>query len=397
MDRDLVERARSGDQEAFADLVHQVSDQLFGVARRILRDPGLAEDVLQNALVTIWRKLPHLREPTASRPGRTGSSSTPAMRTRRATGDGQPPSASSRSTGQTTSTTTDRSPIATSWSRRSADFRSTSGPCSSCITTWACPSWRWPRRSASPRGRPDRDCTTPLARCGPPSRRAGRRSSSRKGDPHERRPKLRTRRRRLAGRGVRPDAAAGGRCRPPGRPNDTTGTGSPDPVEEPHHVESAAPRRGDRDRRGRRRRGRELPASRQSGRASVRRRHGQPTPTRDGESPATPSPIPTRPTPSPVDPIRTGRSTRRASTGSPSRTRPIGTVEPATRAWTYEADGDEAGLSTTTARRPLHARRLAMSGSARGRYRSTPWRCPSWARLAVERRSRRGPRRTVRS
>ncbi|HEX5826381.1 MAG TPA: RNA polymerase sigma factor [Candidatus Limnocylindrales bacterium] len=63
MDRDLVERARAGDQEAFSDLVHQVSDQLFGVARRILRDPGLAEDVLQNALVTIWRKLPHLREP----------------------------------------------------------------------------------------------------------------------------------------------------------------------------------------------------------------------------------------------------------------------------------------------------------------------------------------------
>ena len=62
MDRDLVERARSGDQEAFADLVHQASDTLFGVARRILRDPALAEDVLQNALVTIWRKLPHLRD-----------------------------------------------------------------------------------------------------------------------------------------------------------------------------------------------------------------------------------------------------------------------------------------------------------------------------------------------
>jgi RNA polymerase sigma-70 factor (ECF subfamily) len=62
MDRDLIERARAGDQQAFADLVHQVSDTLSGVARRILRDPGLAEDVLQNALVTIWRKLPHLRE-----------------------------------------------------------------------------------------------------------------------------------------------------------------------------------------------------------------------------------------------------------------------------------------------------------------------------------------------
>jgi len=62
MDRDLIERARAGDQEAFADLVHQTSDTLFGIARRILRDPELAEDVLQNALVTIWRKLPHLRE-----------------------------------------------------------------------------------------------------------------------------------------------------------------------------------------------------------------------------------------------------------------------------------------------------------------------------------------------
>jgi RNA polymerase sigma-70 factor (ECF subfamily) len=47
MDRDLVERAGSGDQEAFAGLVHQVSDSLFGIARRILRDPGLADDVLQ--------------------------------------------------------------------------------------------------------------------------------------------------------------------------------------------------------------------------------------------------------------------------------------------------------------------------------------------------------------
>ncbi len=63
LDPDVVERARSGDQEAFADLVLQVSDPLLGVARRILRDPTLAEDVLQNALLTIWRKLPHLREP----------------------------------------------------------------------------------------------------------------------------------------------------------------------------------------------------------------------------------------------------------------------------------------------------------------------------------------------
>ena len=63
MDRDLVEQARRGDREAFAVLVHQVSDSLYTVAHRILRDPGLAEDALQNALVTAWRQLPHLRDP----------------------------------------------------------------------------------------------------------------------------------------------------------------------------------------------------------------------------------------------------------------------------------------------------------------------------------------------
>jgi RNA polymerase sigma-70 factor (ECF subfamily) len=63
VDRDLVERARQGDREAFAVLVHQVSDTLYAVAHRILRDTGLAEDALQNALVLAWRRLPRLRDP----------------------------------------------------------------------------------------------------------------------------------------------------------------------------------------------------------------------------------------------------------------------------------------------------------------------------------------------
>ena len=63
MDRDLVEQARRGDREAFAVLVHQVSDTLYAVAQRILRDPGLAEDALQNALVLAWRRIPQLRDP----------------------------------------------------------------------------------------------------------------------------------------------------------------------------------------------------------------------------------------------------------------------------------------------------------------------------------------------
>ena len=63
VDRDLVEQARRGDREAFAVLVHQVSDSLYAVAQRILRDSTLAEDALQNALVLAWRRIPHLREP----------------------------------------------------------------------------------------------------------------------------------------------------------------------------------------------------------------------------------------------------------------------------------------------------------------------------------------------
>lgn len=62
MDRDLIERARKGDRDAFAGLVHQVSDRLYAVAFRILRDTGLAEDALQSALVSAWRQLPHLRD-----------------------------------------------------------------------------------------------------------------------------------------------------------------------------------------------------------------------------------------------------------------------------------------------------------------------------------------------
>lgn len=62
MDRVLVDQARKGDRDAFASLVHQVSDSLFAVAFRVLRDTGLAEDALQNALVSAWRELPQLRD-----------------------------------------------------------------------------------------------------------------------------------------------------------------------------------------------------------------------------------------------------------------------------------------------------------------------------------------------
>ena len=63
MDRDLVERARHGDREAYADLVRVRGDRLFAIAHRILRDADRTEDAVQEALVIAWRDLPSLRDP----------------------------------------------------------------------------------------------------------------------------------------------------------------------------------------------------------------------------------------------------------------------------------------------------------------------------------------------
>lgn len=61
--RELVERARSGDPEAFELLVRAAGDHLLAVARKILRDPDAAEDALQQAVIRGWRSLPRLRDP----------------------------------------------------------------------------------------------------------------------------------------------------------------------------------------------------------------------------------------------------------------------------------------------------------------------------------------------
>jgi RNA polymerase sigma-70 factor (ECF subfamily) len=63
MDADLVVRAQRGDQEAYAILATGIADRFLGAAHRILRDLDLAEDATQQALLTIWRDLPQLRDP----------------------------------------------------------------------------------------------------------------------------------------------------------------------------------------------------------------------------------------------------------------------------------------------------------------------------------------------
>ena len=61
--RTLVERAGAGDHDAFAVLVRGSIARLDAAARLILRDPELARDAVQDALVHAWRDLPGLRDP----------------------------------------------------------------------------------------------------------------------------------------------------------------------------------------------------------------------------------------------------------------------------------------------------------------------------------------------
>src|SRR5262245_65143359 len=63
MQRELVERARRGDHDAFAQLAGAAISRLDSAAWLILRDPEQAKDAVQNALVRAWRDLPTLRDP----------------------------------------------------------------------------------------------------------------------------------------------------------------------------------------------------------------------------------------------------------------------------------------------------------------------------------------------
>lgn len=52
-DRELVRRLQAGDEEAFDELYRRYSAAAYGVALRVLRQPGLAQDVTQDAFTAI--------------------------------------------------------------------------------------------------------------------------------------------------------------------------------------------------------------------------------------------------------------------------------------------------------------------------------------------------------
>ncbi|OLE28742.1 MAG: RNA polymerase subunit sigma [Actinobacteria bacterium 13_1_20CM_3_71_11] len=52
---DLLSRVARGDEAAFSALYDELAPRVFGLCRRILRDPAQAEEVAQEALLEVWR------------------------------------------------------------------------------------------------------------------------------------------------------------------------------------------------------------------------------------------------------------------------------------------------------------------------------------------------------
>ncbi|WP_244635549.1 sigma-70 family RNA polymerase sigma factor [Chthonobacter albigriseus] len=63
----LLAQTASGNRPAFHQLYSAVSSKLFGVVLRIVRDRAIAEDVLQDTFLRIWRKAADY-DPKSGRP-----------------------------------------------------------------------------------------------------------------------------------------------------------------------------------------------------------------------------------------------------------------------------------------------------------------------------------------
>ncbi|WP_329107072.1 RNA polymerase sigma factor [Streptomyces sp. NBC_01439] len=57
----LAVRASEGDEDAFAVLVRRHSSRLLALAQHILGNPADAEDAVQEAFLSAWRRLPEYR------------------------------------------------------------------------------------------------------------------------------------------------------------------------------------------------------------------------------------------------------------------------------------------------------------------------------------------------
>jgi RNA polymerase sigma-70 factor (ECF subfamily) len=61
-DRDLVDRARTGDQAAFAQLFEQFHAPILNYLNRMVNDRAVAEDLAQDTFIKAYRALPKTRD-----------------------------------------------------------------------------------------------------------------------------------------------------------------------------------------------------------------------------------------------------------------------------------------------------------------------------------------------
>lgn len=54
-DEDLLLAVSRGDQAAFADMFERFGGSVFGVIKRVVRDPSQSEEVTQEVMVEVWR------------------------------------------------------------------------------------------------------------------------------------------------------------------------------------------------------------------------------------------------------------------------------------------------------------------------------------------------------
>ena len=58
----LLPRVARGDSQAFEQLYDVLGASVYGLARRVVRDPNRAEDVTQDVFLEVWRKAPSFDE-----------------------------------------------------------------------------------------------------------------------------------------------------------------------------------------------------------------------------------------------------------------------------------------------------------------------------------------------
>jgi RNA polymerase sigma-70 factor (ECF subfamily) len=57
----LMGRVARGEHAAFAQLYDQLADRVFGLVRRVLRDPAQSEEVTQEVFIELWRTAPRFQ------------------------------------------------------------------------------------------------------------------------------------------------------------------------------------------------------------------------------------------------------------------------------------------------------------------------------------------------